>query len=467
MFQHRGYGLIQAYQIGATFMLTVLFWVYYAALGHMITDFALGSVPNYVEYYIALMLGFQVATLRARQQDFFAITSGIIEANRFVMPQVLMVLAITSVFLVLTKDVVISRLFLCTYLPMAYVALVLFSRFAMERVPGFFLGGAIDNLLLIGDPAKLQRIESFLSRCGILGFQVGGIITDDDVSGLPANIPYLGGSKDLEPILATGKYNKILLLGIPMNREELRKFIHLTDSHGCRLSAVNDLDDLFGCRISNFKSGGIDLIELRQEPLENLVNRMLKRILDIALSLPVVIFVLPVIALLVLVLHRLQAPGSLLFEQERSGIQNQHFTIYKFRTMYAGRPDSGRQAKESDERIFPAGRWMRRFSLDEFPQFYNVLRGDMSLVGPRPHMPQHDRIFAEIMNRYPLRGAVQPGITGLAQVRGYRGEAKSEEVIIQRVESDLEYIETWSLSLDVRILWRTCVHLIRPPKSAY
>jgi len=91
----------------------------------------------------------------------------------------------------------------------------------------------------------------------------------------------------------------------------------------------------------------------------------------------------------------------------------------------------------------------------------------MSLVGPRPHMPQHDRIFAEIMNRYPLRGAVQPGITGLAQVRGYRGEAKSEEVIIQRVESDLEYIETWSLSLDVRILWRTCVHLIRPPKSAY
>jgi lipopolysaccharide/colanic/teichoic acid biosynthesis glycosyltransferase len=135
--------------------------------------------------------------------------------------------------------------------------------------------------------------------------------------------------------------------------------------------------------------------------------------------------------------------------------------------MYADRCDSPAQVTANDGRIFPAGRWLRKFSLDEFPQFLNVLSGQMSVVGPRPHMPEHDAIFEETMSSYRIRSFVKPGLSGLAQIRGLRGEAISKDHIIQRVECDIEYIETWSLPLDIRVVWRTVIAILRPPKSAY
>jgi len=135
--------------------------------------------------------------------------------------------------------------------------------------------------------------------------------------------------------------------------------------------------------------------------------------------------------------------------------------------MYADQCDSARQASVADGRIFPAGRWLRRFSLDEFPQFFNVLTGQMSVVGPRPHMRQHDAVFAETMSSYRLRSFVKPGLSGLAQIRGFRGEALAPEDIVHRVECDIEYVETWTFGLDVRIVWQTARQIVRPPKSAY
>ena len=135
--------------------------------------------------------------------------------------------------------------------------------------------------------------------------------------------------------------------------------------------------------------------------------------------------------------------------------------------MYADRCDSTQQVTSNDSRIFPAGRWLRKFSLDEFPQFLNVLSGQMSVVGPRPHMPEHDEIFEESMSAYRVRGFVKPGLSGLAQIRGLRGETITKAQIIRRVECDIEYIETWSLPLDVRVIWRTMLQILRPPKSAY
>lgn len=135
--------------------------------------------------------------------------------------------------------------------------------------------------------------------------------------------------------------------------------------------------------------------------------------------------------------------------------------------MYAEQCDSSEQVKAQDARIFPAGRWLRKFSLDEFPQFLNVLSGQMSVVGPRPHMTAHDEVFKETMSAYRVRAFVKPGLTGLAQIRGFRGETMTKDDIVRRVECDIEYIETWSLPLDVRVVWRTLLQVIRPPRSAY
>jgi lipopolysaccharide/colanic/teichoic acid biosynthesis glycosyltransferase len=174
-----------------------------------------------------------------------------------------------------------------------------------------------------------------------------------------------------------------------------------------------------------------------------------------ALSLPLLVMML---------LIRLETPGRAVFRQRRVGFANVGFEMWKFRTMYEHAPGQDRlvQATRDDPRVTPLGRWLRRTSLDEIPQLINVLRGDMSLVGPRPHAPGTcvgDKPFEMITPHYPARHRVHPGMTGLAQVRGLRGETETEQKLIQRIAADLEYIEHWSLLLDLKILLRTVATL--------
>jgi putative colanic acid biosynthesis UDP-glucose lipid carrier transferase len=211
---------------------------------------------------------------------------------------------------------------------------------------------------------------------------------------------------------------------------------------------------------------GIKLISLRTEPLENPFNRFLKRTFDIAISLPVVIFILPVLSPIVWLFQIFQSPGRLFYWQTRAGLGNRKFQILKFRTMHGDHGAEARQARKNDSRVYPAGRWLRKLSLDEFPQFVNVLLGDMSVVGPRPHLVQHNKEFEKELSQYNIRSFVKPGITGLAQVRGFRGETLTRADLTNRIESDLYYIENWTFTLDIVIVFRTFWHMIRPPEKS-
>jgi lipopolysaccharide/colanic/teichoic acid biosynthesis glycosyltransferase len=201
--------------------------------------------------------------------------------------------------------------------------------------------------------------------------------------------------------------------------------------------------------------------------LENPLNRIAKRTLDIVISVPIVMLVLPVVASFVWILQRIYSPGPLFFKQVRAGIQNHQFMIWKFRTMDVDNPDFTRQVTFNDERVYRGGNLLRRFSIDELPQFWNVLKGDMSVTGPRPHLIEHNEQFAKQIASYPIRTVVKPGITGLAQVRGFRGEARTPNDIALRLESDILYLENWRLSLDLAIICRTIWQMVAPPKTAY
>ena len=169
-------------------------------------------------------------------------------------------------------------------------------------------------------------------------------------------------------------------------------------------------------------------------------------------------------------MQRRQAPGPLFHVRERRGIRGGTFRMLKFRSMHVGSghaADEARQARADDDRVFPFGRWLRRRSLDEFPQFWNVLRGDMSVVGPRPYMPMLDEEFRAQTKAYRTRHLVKPGITGLAQSLGYRGEILEREMLDRRHHWDLHYIAHWSLWLDVQITARTFAQVLFPPKTAY
>ena len=229
---------------------------------------------------------------------------------------------------------------------------------------------------------------------------------------------------------------------------------------------VSDLDEHFRHSVTFIDDGGVQLIGLREEPLEDPVNRFLKRALDIAVSLPVVLFLLPVVTLVVWLLQRAQSPGPIFHMQSRAGLQNRPFRIYKFRTMHPNHGQEARQAARDDDRIYPSGRWLRKLSVDELPQFLNVLHGEMSVVGPRPHLTDHNAAFARAMNNYHVRAMVKPGISGLAQISGYRGETRTDEDIIKRVSADIDYLENWSLSLDFKIILKTFRQVFFPPINA-
>jgi len=184
----------------------------------------------------------------------------------------------------------------------------------------------------------------------------------------------------------------------------------------------------------------------------------------------VVVGALTPLMVVVWLMQRLQAPGSLFHVQERTGYGHQRFRMMKFRSMYAAPRDAAtesQQARKGDARIYPFGRFLRRTSLDEFPQFWNVLIGQMSAVGPRPHLTVHDQLFAKQLNAYRTRFFVKPGITGLAQCNGWRGEITEPALLEKRIEHDLNYIANWSIWLDVQISLKTVKQLVFPPKSAY
>ena len=194
-----------------------------------------------------------------------------------------------------------------------------------------------------------------------------------------------------------------------------------------------------------------------------------KRGVDVALALAGLTLLAAMLPLLALVV-RLDSPGPLIFRQRRLGLDGQPFELLKFRTMrHAPEAAALRQATRHDPRVTRIGAWLRRTSIDEWPQLINVLRGDMSVVGPRPHAPgtrAGGRLFEDVTVHYPERHRVKPGLTGLAQVRGWRGETDTEQKLLHRIESDLEYIETWSLGLDLVIIWRTIFMVLRM-RNAY
>jgi putative colanic acid biosynthesis UDP-glucose lipid carrier transferase len=209
------------------------------------------------------------------------------------------------------------------------------------------------------------------------------------------------------------------------------------------------------------------VLSLRSEPLQDVGNRFKKRILDVVISLLVVILVLSWLIPLIGLLIFLESRGPIFFKQARTGKNNQPFMCLKFRSMKPNKDADAKQATKNDNRVTKLGRMLRKTSLDEFPQFINVLKGEMSLVGPRPHMVKHTDDYSQVVDQYMIRHFLKPGITGWAQVNGFRGEITEPKQIKMRVQNDLWYLENWNIWLDIKIMFLTVYTIIIGDKKAY
>lgn len=326
--------------------------------------------------------------------------------------------------------------------------------------------------VVVGGGAHGSRLVMALRRNSDASIRLLGFVDDRYTRIDPAMeaVPFLGPVEDLFAMIRAGQVDQVIV-ALPWSAEE--RMLSLVDRMSEFPVHVRLAPDLISYHFPEAESsavGGLQVAHLMDRPISGW-SSVVKRIEDVVIAgtaLAILALPMALIALLV----RLDSAGPILFRQKRTGFNNRNFEMLKFRTMVHGHvePAGGvRQATQDDPRVTRVGRWLRRLSLDELPQLLNVIRGDMSVVGPRPHAPgtrAGGRRFEEVVNRYASRHRVKPGMTGLAQVRGWRGETETEEKLVRRVESDLEYIDRWSVWLDVSILVRTLLMVLRM-RNAY
>jgi len=247
----------------------------------------------------------------------------------------------------------------------------------------------------------------------------------------------------------------------------VKEIVEFTDKNLVRLRIVPDFRGFMFKRVNIDFFDDVPIITFRDEPLTDFINRVVKRIFDIIFSSLVILLILSWLYTIIAILIKLSSRGPILFKQKRSGIDNQEFICYKFRSMRQTDDADIKQAVKGDNRITKIGKILRKTSLDEFPQFVNVFLGDMSIVGPRPHMLKHTEEYSKLINKYMVRQLVKPGITGAAQIKGYRGETKELHEMEARVRLDVWYIENWSLALDINIIFLTVWQVLKGHEKAF
>jgi exopolysaccharide biosynthesis polyprenyl glycosylphosphotransferase len=463
MVTQRTEGLYRVFLLCQIVMVAALFWV---GVWLMVTFYSPGPAltwQRYSTYCGVLVIGMILEAL-SRSKNYF-LQNELLRPHRLSLRQTVASVGLLVLYLIGTKDAFISRVFFFNFVPWLYVAL-LFSHYYLPSLLARGIFRREEKTLLVGSSRKAIQLRDWLQRKAEIGLRTVGLICDEKIDKTEDGMPILGRSDEIEKIIRERGITQVILLEFPL-AEANQNVIRICDQLGIRLLILSDLEEKLRHSVTHFEDGGFRFIGLREEPLENPLNRFFKRAIDVAIAIPVMLFVFPILAFIMFVVQRLQSPGPLFHVQSRAGMQNRQFNIYKFRTMRPDHEELLRQARNGDERVYPTGKWFRRFSLDEIPQFWNVLRGDMSVVGPRPHLIEHNDQFSRFLANYHVRTFVKPGITGLAQVRGFRGEARNNTDIQNRVACDIEYLENWNLSLECGIIVRTFFQLIFPPDSAY
>ncbi|HYK57678.1 MAG TPA: undecaprenyl-phosphate glucose phosphotransferase, partial [Flavisolibacter sp.] len=302
------------------------------------------------------------------------------------------------------------------------------------------------------------------------GYQLTGFV--DDEKNVSLNGHYLGKTTDLDRVIAGHELDDIIVTLPITSKGQIENIISVGERQGKRVRIIPNYGNFGEGKLQVDRLGNMSMITLRSLPLDIVDNKIYKRTFDMVFSLLVIVFLLSWVIPIISVLIKLGSKGPVFFKQERWGLNNKPITCYKFRSMVTDSRDvdergAYQQAQRNDPRITPFGKFLRKTNLDELPQFFNVLAGSMSVVGPRPHPVPLNIESKDNVEKYMMRHWVKPGITGWAQVSGYRGETREPQLMKKRVEHDVWYIENWSLWLDLQIIVQTVTNMIKGEKNAF
>lgn len=329
------------------------------------------------------------------------------------------------------------------------------------------IGRNQQQIVLVGFSDNLLELWQEMEN-PILGYHIQGYFNDSEVPAFKDKMTYLGRIADIHPFVQSKRVNQLYCALPSSMSKEIVPIINTCERYCCHFYSVPNVRNYLKRTMQMEILGSVPVLTIREDQLSgSLTNRAIKRLFDIVVSLVFLVTCFWWIYLIVAVLTKIFQPGPVFFYQTRSGLGGEDFVMIKFRSMKVNNESDTLQASPDDPRKTKFGNFLRRSSIDELPQFINVLRGDMSIVGPRPHMLKHTAEYSELIDKYMVRHWVRPGITGWAQVKGARGETKELWQMEDRIKKDIWYIENWSITLDFQIIFLTFWNAIRGDKDAY
>jgi putative colanic acid biosynthesis UDP-glucose lipid carrier transferase len=320
-------------------------------------------------------------------------------------------------------------------------------------------GGNFRKVVIVGNGKSVEQLINFFNDNPDYGYKL------EHVFDLEENKK--NQIENCFSFVMENKIDEIYCSLSDLSNTDVNKFIDFTDNNLKILKFLPDNKEILSRNLIFDYYDYIPIISLRNIPLDQTTNMFIKRLFDILFSLLIIVGLLSWLTPILFFFIRLESKGPIFFKQRRNGLNYKEFYCYKFRSMCLNEIADLYQVSKNDPRITKIGKFMRKTSIDELPQFFNVLLGDMSVVGPRPHMVSHTEMYARRIDKFMVRHFIKPGITGLAQTKGFRGEVENDKDIIYRVKYDIFYLENWSLLLDVKIIFLTIVNAIKGEDKAY
>lgn len=426
-----------------------------------------GSNTNHEDYYVSLFVIFNLAWIASALFNnvynletlfkFKVLLTKIFYA--FVFHALLMFSYIISF-----KEHDFARLFLFYSYILAFDAIIFFRIIFILFLKYFKMAGINEKrVVIVGAGYAGNELYHYFIKDKSLGYRFMGFF--DDAPEIPS-LMIKGKIKHLKDYCIKENVDEIYYALSLTSNDLIKDLADFCDDNFIYFKIAPDFRGLVQKKVNIDFYENIPIMTFRREPLGIAFNRVVKRAFDIAFSLMVICFIFPFIVPVIAFLIKLESKGPIFFKQLRPGRKNKLFECYKFRTMRVNN-QTELQATKADPRVTKVGKFLRKTSLDELPQFFNVLLGDMSVVGPRPNLITQLEEYSKIIDKYAVRHFVSPGITGYAQVNGYRGETKQVQLMQKRVEYDVMYMENWSFFLDLKIIFLTVWNMIKGEENAY
>lgn len=342
------------------------------------------------------------------------------------------------------------------------ILLVAFEKYAVYYFLRKFrvvFGGNFRKVVILGNGKKTNQLIDFFNDNPDYGYKLEHVF--DFKTNKKKNF------EECFSFVLNNKIDEIYCCLSCFNNQEINNLVDFTDNNLKKLKLLPDSKDILSRNLILDYYGYIPIVSIRNIQLDKHANKLFKRFFDIVFSIIIIVGVLSWLTPILAILIKIESKGPIFFKQMRNGLNYEEFSCYKFRSMRLNEIADLEQVSKNDPRITRIGKFMRKTSIDELPQFFNVLLGEMSVVGPRPHMVSHTEMYAKSVDKFMVRHFIKPGITGLAQTNGFRGEVENERDIINRVKYDIFYLENWSPLLDIKIIFLTVYNSINGDEKAY